>query len=219
MIHARTIGGVEYTWTEPATARDVLEWEVRCQSVDAEASPRAYVQRAAAWAARFVHDATEVNLYELGAEDAEGMLTLFTLCNAVAQSAALPDAFVEGLRTLWARDADVEDVKPDPWCDCPRCTKTNPDAPIEVCKFRGIPGRVLTCSSKLMGIDEAGAMLSQPYWYLQIQAERARIRNRKATADAQAETQKKADVATNLSGWDAANPGWRQMKRASTRRS
>jgi hypothetical protein len=195
----------------------VLEWELRVQSIDAEANPREYVQRAAAWAAQYVQGVTEADLFEAHSGDADAMAALFLLCNLISKSAQLPEAFVEGLRTLWARDADVEEVKPDPWCDCPRCTKANPEAPMELCKFRGIAPNVLTCAGKLLGIDEAGAALDAPYWFVQMQAERARIRSRKAVAEEQEREKKKKGQAETMTGWDSANPNWRNTPRRSTR--
>ena len=214
MIHSRTIGGVDYTWTEPATAGEVLAWEIRCQAY--QDSPRAFIERAAAWVSPYV-GLPEVELYELGAADEDGLTHLVMLCESVARSAHLPEDYVAGLRLLWARDADVEGVTPDPWCDCPRCEKTNPDAPAELCKFTGISPGVMASASKLLGVDEVGAMLERPYWFLQIQAERARIRGRKATADEQARKKKASAVQETVSMWDAANPSWRQTPRASTK--
>ena len=212
MMHSREIAGASYTWREPPTALDVLEWEVRVQSY--QGHPRAFVQRAASWAAQFVVDETEASLCALGLNEAEGLQALILVCTCVAQSAHLPTDYLEGLRLLWARDADVADVKPLPWCKCPRCSGKNPDAPMSACKFDGIAPSVITSTGQLMGVDEAGLILSQPFWVLQIQAERVRIRGRKASAD-----EKQKDVNENGGGWDAHYPQHRNTKRRSTKRS
>lgn len=213
MNQSATIGGVSYVWSEPGNAASVLEWDLRIRACQDE--PSVFVVRAADWAAEHVisvggqylgHAATAKRLAQMGRADTEGLTSLVLLCHRVAQTAKLPDEFVVGLRTLWARDAEVEEDKPAPWCECPRCTGDNPGAPESVCKFRGISDAVLETAGKLLGVDEAGAILSQPYWLLQLQAERARIRSRLMN---QADKQRKA-VSETVDMWDEHGPaGWR----------
>jgi hypothetical protein len=211
MLHSSTIGGVKYVWREPATSAEVLEWDIRISACYDQREM--FVARASAWAAGFVKrvedrdigDHTERHLAALGMVNDEGLGSLVQLCQSIANTAKLPSEFVDELRTLWSRDAEVEEGEPEPWCECPRCSGDNPNAPEEVCKFHGISEMTLRAAGRLLGVDETGAILSRPYWLLQIQAERARIRSRVL---GQHDRERKASQET-LDMWDMAVPGWR----------
>ncbi len=213
MIVSLQIEGTLYSFREPETAAEVLHWVVR---VSAHLLADDFLARAVDFAANYLEliDRQAVSrvaaighLTELAKNKPE---ELGLLCNGIVESASLPPEFLKQYQTLLLRDAGpkLEKFKPPRWCKCPRCSGQNPDADETVCLFYGISPAVTRTMEALLGLDEAGAMLDKPFWFLQLKAEHARAQSRKEQfSQEQKRKQKETEDA-----WDAQMPGWRERR-------
>ncbi len=209
MIHSAEVSGVTYSFMEPETAAEVLHYKVRLRAMVSGDVAR-LLSAAVEYASKYVRridkqDVTRVQAIEVLTALAQNPEDLFSLCRQIADSPSLPDSFLSQYRKLLLRDGKLEKFKPSPWCKCPRCTGDNPDAAENACLFFEIDPTVSLVMNELLGLDEAGAMLDQPYWFVQLRAEQARVRSRAH----QKKEDDKRRVKETEKAWDRVRPGWR----------
>jgi hypothetical protein len=197
-LRSVTIDGREWHYKVPDTAGDVLEFRVWAMAHREQ--PNEFLLIVSQWLKRWVLEDIRDLL------TAETLPQLVALAEVVAASASLPPDVLDGLQRYWLRSSELDGIAPKDPCDCPKCKHGEESVPEGVCLFDGIPVASLALGSALMGLDDAGALLSQPYWLLQVQGVRSRL---KSLIHRKMEVEREKKEETE-SAYDKLMPGWRK---------
>lgn len=184
-----------FVFDPPPTTADVLDWRVWVQFLPGvEAQILAGIQ----WACRWLHGDWSAD--DLGSAlaqlttDETYTAELVGLCNAIAESAGVPQASLDGMSALLDKQNGVPpDWKPEPVCKCRQCRRGLENPRGQMCMYDDLDPRSI---GALRQVGEAAG--AERYYVTQVRAvivtaENRRLAFERETREAEAKSAEMLD--------------------------